>query len=122
MRAVKVLIVEDEFLIAEDLKTTLEELGYEVLGPALSCSSALEVLWSNKPDLALIDTQLGSETCQVVVEECRLQSIPMVICSGHFQSELPDYCKDLPLLGKPYHRTTVMAAMRASAPIEGQVP
>ena len=58
----KILIVEDEWLIGEDLKDRLEQLGHEVLGPALNCSAALELIFRTRPDLAVVDTHLGSET------------------------------------------------------------
>jgi DNA-binding response OmpR family regulator len=102
MPTAKVLVVEDEWLIAEDLKARLEELGLQVLGPAPDCSAALEILWSEKPDLAFIDTQLGSETCEVVLEECVHQGVPVIISTAHVAQLLPDYCKEFPLLTKPY--------------------
>jgi YesN/AraC family two-component response regulator len=53
------LIVEDEMIIAEGLKSSLEAMGCEVLGPAPNCSAAIEVLWHQMPDVAFVDTQLG---------------------------------------------------------------
>jgi len=53
---VDVLIVEDEWLIAEELKDQLEDLGHNPIGPALSCSAALELLKAAKPDVAILDT------------------------------------------------------------------
>lgn len=100
--AVRVLIVEDEWLIAEDLKLTLEALGCEILGPAISCAAGLEILHRERPDIAFIDVHLGSETCQAVVEECQLQGIRMVICSGEMAEYLPAYCAGQPVLTKPF--------------------
>jgi DNA-binding response OmpR family regulator len=116
---VKVLIVEDEWLIAEDLKLSLEELGLEVLGPALNCAAALEIIWRHKPDLAFVDTQLGSETCEAVLEECERQAVPVVISSGHAAGLLPDYCKDFPLLGKPYDGTQIAKVVSQHAARQG---
>src|SRR5437868_5017152 len=76
------LIVEDEIVIAEGLRCTLEAMGCEVLGPAPNCSAAIEVLWSRRPDVVFVDTQLGTENCEVVVEECDYQNIPVVITTG----------------------------------------
>lgn len=98
----RVLIVEDEWLIAEDLNQTLEALGCEVLGPVVSCAAAPDILRRERPDIAFIDLHLGSETCQTVVEECERQNIPIVVCTGELAQYLPDFCAGKALLSKPY--------------------
>lgn len=108
-----ILVVEDEWLIGEDLKLILEELGYKVLGPALTCSAALELIWTEKPDIALVDTQLGSETCEVVLDECRLRNVPVVISSGHDIAMMPEFCRDLPAVTKPYGRCELIERLAA---------
>lgn len=108
-----ILIVEDEFLIAEDLKSTLEDLGHTVIGPAPNCAAALEAIWNRRPDLAFVDTELGSETCEAVVSECRALDIPMIITSAFAAEELQDYCRGLPYLGKPFGALHVNAALSA---------
>lgn len=105
----KILIVEDEFLVAEYLKDTLENLGHRVLGPAHNCAAALEVLWAERPDAAIVDTELAGQTCEVVLEECAHQSVPVVISSGHMIEMLPDYAKGFPLLPKPFDKDAVAA-------------
>lgn len=59
MQKIKVLIVEDEMVISMNLVTILESLEYEVLEPAASYNEALEVLENQKPDIALLDIELG---------------------------------------------------------------
>lgn len=59
MEKVKILVVEDEIIIADSICAILEGLGYEVLEPAISYTEALEVLEEEKPDLALLDIQLA---------------------------------------------------------------
>lgn len=79
MSALRILIVEDEAEFGEALRRQLQHLGHEVAGPAPSCSAALELIWANAPDLAFVDTHLGVETCEAVVDECRLLGIPIVV-------------------------------------------
>lgn len=74
-----VLVVEDEPDHAERLTAVLIGQGHTVLGPAPDCSSALELLWRQTPDIAFVDTHLGSETCSVVLEECDRQMVPVII-------------------------------------------
>ena len=59
MEKVKILVVEDEIIIADNICDILEDLGYEVLEPAISYTEALETLAEEKPDLALLDIQLA---------------------------------------------------------------
>lgn len=61
MSKVKVLIVEDEAIIADSIFDTLEELGYEVIEPANTFSEAIQLIESEKPDIAILDIQLGGK-------------------------------------------------------------
>ena len=87
----KILIVEDELHHGEQLKRVLEGRGHTVLGPAPDCSAALELIWRERPDIAFVDTHLGSETCEVVLEECDLQDVPVIITSSDIHG-LPRFC------------------------------
>lgn len=61
MSKVKVLVVEDEAIIAEDIFDTLEELGYDVLEPANTFSEAIEKIEAEHPDIAILDIQLSGK-------------------------------------------------------------
>ena len=54
----KILIVEDEFVVANDLEIMLEAAGYETMGIAVSVKAAIEEIAKNIPDLVLLDIQL----------------------------------------------------------------
>ncbi|WP_449393617.1 ANTAR domain-containing response regulator [Devosia riboflavina] len=91
MRSSRILIVEDNKEQARTLKEALESLGHTVLGPAPDCSSALELIWRDKPDLAFVDTHLGSDTCEAVLEECDQQAVPVVVTTQETDG-LPLFC------------------------------
>lgn len=59
MTKVKILVVEDEIVIADNICDTLDELGYEVFEPAINYTEAIELLETEKPDLAMLDIQLA---------------------------------------------------------------
>ncbi len=61
MGKIKILVVEDEIIIADSICDQLEALGYEVLEPAISYTEALETLEREKPDLAILDIQLAGK-------------------------------------------------------------
>lgn len=108
---ISILVVEDDWLIGDDLKATLQDMGYKVLGPAQNCSAALEIILNDRPHLALVDIQLGSETCEAVLDECRLQNVPVVISSGYHPEMMPDFCRDRPTVSKPVDMRQLSAAL-----------
>lgn len=108
----KILIVEDDAAMAAALKAILEERGHSVLGPAADCSSALELLWREPPDLAFVDTHLGSETCAVVLEECDQQMVAVIIATSE-EAGLPEFCGPRPSVHKPVSDHSVHLAMRS---------
>lgn len=59
MSKVKILVVEDEIVIADNICMILEDLGYELLEPAIDYEEALETIEAERPDIAILDIQLG---------------------------------------------------------------
>jgi two-component system, response regulator PdtaR len=78
-----VLVVEDQLMIALDLRQTLEKLGYTVLGPASSVEKALALLETHTPDAALLDEDLRGVPVTPVAEVLRRRGIAYAIISGH---------------------------------------
>lgn len=100
MTGSKILIVEDEAHHGVELKRILERNGHTVLGPAPDCSSALEILWRERPDFAFVDTHLGSETCEAVLEECDQQDVPVIITTSG-ETGTPGFIGTRASIGKP---------------------
>jgi ActR/RegA family two-component response regulator len=98
----QVLIVEDGWLLAEDLKGDLEERGFAVLGPAMTSSDAIAILSDHTPFLALVDTQLKDGSSEVVMRRCDELGISAVVFSGHSGHDLPEFAQGRTLLGKPF--------------------
>lgn len=59
MAKVKILVVEDEIVIADDICDTLDDLGYDALEPAINYTEAIETLNNEQPDIAILDIQLA---------------------------------------------------------------
>lgn len=111
----KILIVEDELHHGQELKRLLEGRGHTVLGPAPDCSAALELIWRERPDIAFVDTHLGSDTCEAVLEECDLQDVPVIVTSTPLVG-VPQFCGERNSIFKPIDNISVDAAiMRLSA-------
>jgi DNA-binding NtrC family response regulator len=78
----KVLVVEDVFLIADDYRMTIEDRGWEVLGPAATSKQALGLLSDDPPNVAVLDLMLLSEVSTPIAEALLLNGIPFILASG----------------------------------------
>jgi DNA-binding response OmpR family regulator len=96
-----VLIVEDEWLIALDLVDEVVAAGYEVVGPAHSVSTALDLLASRGADGALLDVNLKSETSYPIAAVLIARSIPFMFLTGYASGQLRPEFHEVPLLNKP---------------------
>jgi DNA-binding NtrC family response regulator len=80
----KILIVEDEFIVANDLKIMLEKAGYTVCGIAASVDKALELIESQKPDWTLLDIFLqGDKTGISLALQLKDMDIPFIYISAN---------------------------------------
>ncbi|TMM32459.1 response regulator transcription factor [Polaribacter aestuariivivens] len=61
MSKIKILVVEDELIIADNICDTLNDLGYETTEPAINYTEALATIESEKPDIAILDIQLSGK-------------------------------------------------------------
>ncbi|WP_184401398.1 response regulator [Rhizobium sp. BK650] len=77
-----ILVVEDEFFIALEIKTALTSAGFNVLGPAASVDHALELLHDTKPNAAVLDVDLGGERVTPVALQLKALGIPFVLASA----------------------------------------
>src|SRR5882757_3598021 len=80
----KILIVEDEFIVANDLEIMLEAAGYETLGIAISAKAAMEEIAKNIPDIVLLDIQLqGAESGIDLARKLKTMHIAFVYLSAN---------------------------------------
>jgi DNA-binding response OmpR family regulator len=84
----KVLVVEDDFLIAMELERTLLEEGYDVLGPVTSVALALALLGRSRPDAAVLDVNLRGEKITPVARVLKNMDVPFILSSGYEQATL----------------------------------
>lgn len=97
----RVLVVEDDALIALDTAEELMIAGLEVLGPATSVSRALELLASTGCDVAVLDVNLGEETSAPVARELLSRGTPFIVVSGYSSEQHPPELQGAPMLSKP---------------------
>jgi DNA-binding response OmpR family regulator len=101
-RGLRVLIAEDEYLLADDLRRELEAAGARVLGPVPSVAMALDLLQApDAPDVAVLDVNLGGEHVYPVAEALRARGVPFVFVTGYDTCALPVEFVDAPRCEKP---------------------
>jgi CheY-like chemotaxis protein len=109
----RVLVIEDEYFLADDMARLLQQLGAEVIGPVGEVDDALQLVKNGDAvDIALLDVNLRGEMVFPVAEELRRREIPFIFTSGYERNPLPADYGDVPLLEKPLDDQTVQAALR----------
>lgn len=100
--SVRVLVVEDEWLIAHDHAANLRDGGHHVVGPFATAGAALAAAKEGGVDVALLDVQLGDGTSLALAELLRERGIPFAFVSGYTDPQhLPAGMEDAELLAKP---------------------
>jgi PAS domain S-box-containing protein len=91
----RILIFEDEILLAEDLAISLTNLGYEIAGIVSSAGNALQIVEDSKPDLVLIDIKLESEMDGIeAAEQIRKRlDTPVVYLTGYAEKDILERAK-----------------------------
>lgn len=98
----RVLVVDDEALIAMMLCDLLSEYGHETVGPAFSEQQALELVGSTTIDAAILDVTLGDRDCFGVAEVLRTRGIPFAFATGHGLHAMPDAFRERITVSKPF--------------------
>ena len=114
----KVLIVEDEMIVAWLLEDMLAELGCVVVGPTASVKQALAMIDAAPIEVAVLDVNLNGEMSYPVADALTARGVPFVFVTGYDKGRMPDGYRDLPVLQKPFHRvelTDMLAQLLASA-------
>jgi two-component system, cell cycle sensor histidine kinase and response regulator CckA len=112
----KFLIVEDEFVVAENLRVELESMGYEIVGMAFSGNEALELARQKRPDLVLMDIKLregmdGIETAVHLRQELDVPSFFLTAFSNESFLERAKIAEPLGYLVKPFERNGLRAGV-----------
>jgi CheY-like chemotaxis protein len=106
--APRVLIVEDEPIVAHEIAEILKQGGFCAIGPACSVAQALELLKANGCDAAVLDINLGKETSEAVAWELMQLQTPFVTVSGYSKTQKPAAFADVPALTKPLRPDTLI--------------
>lgn len=95
-----ILIVEDEYLVANDLKDYIVDMGATVVGPVATIDEARKLAYSQKPDCAIMDINFRGEMSFDLIDQFVAQALPVLLVSGYDLYDLPEAYRGLPYLQK----------------------
>jgi CheY-like chemotaxis protein len=108
IRGRRILIAEDEAMIALDLESVLQDLGCEVIGPVADVEDLVQQCEAHQPDGALLDINLRGKQVFAVLPRLIQQGVPVIITSGYDDVTLiPQDFRALPRLTKPFNQTAL---------------
>ena len=107
----RILVVEDEMIVAMLIEDILMDGGATVVGPAARVNKALDLLGTEAVDAALLDVNLAGENTMPVAEELRRRGIPFAFATGYGAAGLPDGFAGQPLLQKPFQERDLQEVM-----------
>jgi DNA-binding NtrC family response regulator len=107
----RILIVENEALIALDLEQTLEQLHAVVVGSVNNVAAARKLISEARIDCAVLDVHLGGESAAALIPELDARHIPRVFMTAYPEERLPKTWTVWPVIQKPMVSGTVLRAI-----------
>jgi CheY-like chemotaxis protein len=107
----RVLVVDDEPLIAMDIVATLREAGCEVVGPAATFERAVAFIETHAFDAALLDGNLGGRPVDELAAAIAKRGIPFSFITGYGRDGLPKGFGHAPVVSKPFNREQLVDAL-----------
>ena len=107
----RVLVVEDESLVAMLLETILEDMGCTPVGPAASVDDGLGLAEGEALDAALLDVNVAGRQVFPVAEALKARGVPFVFSTGYGEGGLPDDWRGQATIQKPFTEQAVRDAL-----------
>jgi PAS domain S-box-containing protein len=108
LRGLRVLVIEDEPLVAMELAAIIQDAGAEAAGPVSSCEAALQKVSAGGFDLAILDGNLLGEPVDDIAAALTRAKVPFLFISGYGRESLPRAYALAPLVGKPFASKTLV--------------
>ena len=106
----RILVVEDEFLIAAMVEDTLAEAGAVVIGPVYKIQDGLLLVQNEAIDAAILDVNINGEPSDAIAAALMARGIPTVLATGYGAAGLKRF--QAPVLDKPYTAEALIAALQ----------
>jgi CheY-like chemotaxis protein len=110
----RLLVVEDEYMIARDLTWALEGAGAQVVGPVGTVAGALQLIESGgRLDGAVLDISLRDELVYPVADALVARGVPFVFATGYDRAIVPPHYTHTPRCEKPVDKLKLMRLLQA---------
>jgi DNA-binding response OmpR family regulator len=111
LEGIRVLVVEDEFLVATLIEDMLLAAGCVVAGPIPRLSEALDAVGSGTFDAAVLDVNLGGDRVYPVADALSRRNVPFVFVTGYSTGVLPSEYDERPRLCKPFKMAELLGKL-----------
>ena len=112
LAGLRLLVVEDDYMIADELRQELSRAGAVVVGPVATAAEALALVAAGGLDGAVLDVNLAGERGFAVADALRARGVPFVFATGYDRSVIPAAYADVPYCEKPAGARKVARALR----------
>jgi DNA-binding NtrC family response regulator len=110
----RVLIVEDDYAIAQGLSHAIADNGFTVVGPVDTADRAVRLIGHEPPDGALLDGRLREGSAVEVAKALQERGVPFVVMSGYSRDTLPPELKKAPFVAKPMSESELVDTARST--------
>jgi CheY-like chemotaxis protein len=107
----RVLVIEDESLVAMLLETILDDMGCSVVGPESNIDDGLRSALGEALDAALLDVNVAGREVFPVAEALRARGVPFVFSTGYGEAGLPEHWRGHPTIQKPFTEGAIRDAL-----------
>jgi DNA-binding response OmpR family regulator len=100
----KILVVEEQYLLASHLARILQNAGFTVIGPVSRVADGLSLInaFDGQLDAAILDVDLGSERADAIAEELRRRGVAFIFATTRGRYGIPTRFADSPFVSKPF--------------------
>lgn len=109
--ALRILVVEDDFLIATDLEELLRQMGYGEVQTASNLDDGQELMMAMAPDVAILDVNLGTTLVFPLASSLSDRGVHIIFSTAMPLNEFPIEWRSYPVLPKPVDRNALAAAI-----------
>lgn len=107
----RILVIEDDVLVAMDVEHMVGACGCLAVGPVSNVASGLATVHENELDGAVLDVNLGNERVWPVADLLKERGVPFILATGYSTAEVPERFTECPILHKPFREADLAAAL-----------
>lgn len=107
----RVLVVEDEALVAVLIEEALTSAGATIMGPFSAVAPSMAAIAAEPPEVAILDLNLAGESSLPVADDLVARGVPIIFASGYGSAGLPPRYRERPMLAKPYDPAELLLAV-----------